>query len=288
MFCRRPYALAAKGRREATMMIPMTAKTRFLVSVPMILLSACASQKDIVGVKDDLQQLKHQSETIRTQSAGSYSDLQKMRDQMGAFKGTLGEMEYRNRQQMSRLAMEDSLLVHKADELESRLQNIERYLGIPVPQKPVAAPAPLATAVPDSTAAPAAAIEPSSPAPPAAGSSTLFNEGAQLFSNGRYAPARDKFSELLKESPQSDLADDAQFFIAESWFAEKVYDKAILDYQVVIAKYTKSDKRPAALFKQARAFELLGDDANAKTRYRDLVNVYPKSPEAAIARKKMN
>jgi len=266
----------------------MTVKTRFLVTIPMILLSACASQKDIVVVKDDLQQLKNQSETIRSQSAGSYSDLQKMRDQMGALKGKLGEIEYRNHQQMSRLAMEDSLLVHKADELETRLQNIERYLGISVPKQPVALPAPEPKAVADSSATPAAAAEPSLSDPPAAGGSTLFNEGAQLFSNGRYAPAREKFSVLLKESPQSELADDAQFFIAESWFAEKVYDKAILDYQVVIAKYTKSNKRPAALFKQARAFELLGDGANAKTRYRDLVNVYPKSPEADLARKKMN
>jgi len=264
------------GEERLTLMIPMTAKTRFLVFVPIMLLSACASQKDIVIVKDDLQQLKNQSETIRTQSAGSYSDLQNLRDHMGALKGSVDEMEYRNRQQMSRFAMEDSLLVHKVDELEARLQNIERYLGISVPKKPVAAP------VPDSTAAATA------PASPAAGGSTLFNEGARLFSNGRYVPAREKFSALLKESPQSDLADDAQFFIAESWFAEKIYDKAILDYQVVIAKYTKSNKRPSALFKQARAFELLGDTANAKTRYRDLVNVYPKSPEAAMARKKMN
>jgi tol-pal system protein YbgF len=91
----------------------------------------------------------------------------------------------------------------------------------------------------------------------------------------------------MQAYPKSELFDDAQFFLAESYFSEKWYEKAVLEYQTLIAKYTKSNKRPAALYKQALAFEKLGDTVNAKARFRDVVSVYPASPEAAQAKKKL-
>lgn len=295
----------------------MKATSRSLLFAPFILLSACASKQELVVVKDNLQDLRSQSETMRTQSAGSYSDLQQIRSQLGRLQGAMEEQSYRNRQTFGRLGLEDSLLVHKADELESRIRNIERYLGIEPPPKkepvPAPAPAPAAAATTaDTLAAPAAAAPapaaaapdsasavpaadaasaapapkpalPPLPKPPVPTDSDLFNEGAELFGKERFALSRDKFAELVKIHPDSGLADDAQFFIAESWFNQQSYEQAILEYQKLIAKYTKSEKRPAALFKQARAFELIGDLQSAKTRYRDIVNVYPDSPEAKIA-----
>ncbi|WP_041463764.1 tol-pal system protein YbgF [Pelodictyon luteolum] len=260
----------------------MTSISGRLLLVPFFLLSACASKQDLVVVKDNL-------ETIKTQSAGSYSDLQQLRDQVGGLQGRIDEVGYSSQRNLQRLGAEDSLLVQKNDELERRIQAVERYLGLtPSPKAaaviPPAVPGSAGATSPDSAAATAAA--PPSPSPKS--DSDLFNEGAAMFGKDRFNDARESFSALIKDYPKSPRVGDAQFFIAESWFAEKAYDKAILDYQTVIAKYTKSPKRPMAIFKQARSFELIGDAANAKTRYRDLVNVYPSAPEAKLARQKLN
>lgn len=262
---------------------PMTSISGRLLLVPFFLLSACASKQDLVVVKDNL-------ETIKTQSAVSYSDLQQLRDQVGGLHGRIDEVGYSSQRNLQRLGAEDSLLVQKNDELERRIQAVERYLGLtPSPKAaaviPPAVPGSAGATSPDSAAA-ATAAAPLSPSPKS--DSDLFNEGAAMFGKDRFNDARESFAALIKDYPKSPRVGDAQFFIAESWFAEKAYDKAILDYQTVIAKYPKSLKRPMAIFKQARSFELIGDAANAKTRYRDLVNVYPSSPEAKLARQKLN
>ncbi|WP_242664365.1 tol-pal system protein YbgF [Chlorobium sp. N1] len=267
----------------------ITKSGRFLL-VPFLFLSACASKQDLVVVKDNL-------ETIKTQSAGSYTEMQQIRDRIGSIEGRIDESTYRSRSAFQRLGAEDSLLVQKSDELERRIRAVERYLGLTPPPKeavsvpaamPAAAADSVAAAPPDSAAAMKGAPVAVSQAPAPKNDSDLFNEGAAMFGKERYADARERFSALVREYPKSSRAGDAQFFIAESWFAEKAYDKAILDYQTVIAKYTKSAKRPAAIYKQARSFELIGDTTNAKTRYRDLVNVYPQAPEAKLARQKLN
>ncbi|NMW19260.1 MAG: tol-pal system protein YbgF [Chlorobiaceae bacterium] len=243
--------------------------------LPFLVLSACATKQDLIVVEDDVRKLKTESETIKTQSAGSYSDVQKVHDDISSLQGSMEESAHKNREAFGRIAMEDSLLVHKVDELESRLQKIEHSLGL------------------DNKAASAStASQPIESAEKEKASvvfddAALLKEGLERLGKKSFAPARESFTTLLKNYPKSALADQAQFYLAGSFFSEKWYEKAILEYQVVIAKYTKSSKRPAALFKQAIAFEKIGDEVNAKARFKTLVNVYPKAPEAALARKKI-
>jgi tol-pal system protein YbgF len=243
----------------------MNKKIKPFIFFPLLALSACASKQDLLVVEDNLKKLKSDSETIKSQSAVSYSDVQQVRDEVSKLKGSIEEISHTNSQTFGRLGMEDSLLVHKVDEFELRLQKLEQYI-VPKEEKPT-------SAVPSS----------SIPATDAA----LLDEGLEKLNKNNFAGARESFSLLLKSTPASALADKAQFYLAESYFSEKWYEKAILEYQVVIAKYTKSIRRAAALYKQALSFELIGDKAHAKERYRDLVNVYPASPQALLARKKL-
>ena len=243
--------------------------------MPVLFLSACASKQDLVVVADDLKKLKTESETIKTQSAGSYSDVQKVHDDISRLEGSIEEAAHKNRQTFARLGMEDSLLVHKVDDLESRLQKIEQYLGIEKKeQSSLVAPKSEESA---ESAKPAVVTE----------DALLLKEGLERLAKNSFAPSRESFTALLKKYPASALADQAQFHLADSYFSEKWYEKAILEYQVVIAKYVKSSKRPAALFKQAISFEKISDTANAKARFKTLVNMYPKAPEAVLARKKI-
>lgn len=254
----------------------MNKKIKPFFLFPLLALSACASKQDLVVVTDDLRKLKTDSETIKSQTAVSYSDVQQVRDEVSRLQGKIEEIEHKNAQAFGRLGMEDSLLVHQVDGLDSRLQKIEQYLGIDKPGTPLSV-----EKLPQGNAA--ESVKKSG----ASADAGLFAEGTEKLRNKNYTGSRESFSLLLQQYPQSTLADDAQFQLAESYFSEKWYEKAILEYQVVIAKYNKSNKRPAALYKQALSFELIGDTVNAKARFKDLVSVYPASSEAALARKKL-
>lgn len=254
--------------------------------LPCILLSACASQSDMQTVQSEVSRLKEDSQTIKTQSAGSYSEITQYREEVSSLKGGIEELRNDYSRSLKRLDVEDSLMVRKSDDMESRIARIEQYLGIADTSKQPAVKTLPATdaakGTPSATTAgpvqkPAAAEAPGDP----------LNDGLAKLKKADYAGAREAFTLFMKNNPKSSKISDAQFYIAESYYNEKWFEKAILEYQVVIAKYTKSPKRSAALYKQAVSFEKIGDAANAKARYKDVVTLYPASPEAKLAKKKI-
>lgn len=253
-------------------------KTRPLLILPFVLLSACASKSDLLYVQDELAKLKEESQNIKTQSAGSFSEITQSREELSSLRGGIEELRHDYSQSLARLDTEDSLMVRKANDMESRLARIEQYLGLQAGSKN----AEVAAAPADAT--PGAAAKPETKTP----EELLLAEGVARMAKADYSGARESFTGILTKYPKSAKVADAQFNIAESYFREKWYEKAILEYQVVIAKYTKSAVRPAALYRQALAFEQIGDAANAKARFRDVVNVYPSSPEAKLAKKKLS
>ena len=115
----------------------------------------------------------------------------------------------------------------------------------------------------------------------------LYTVSKQAFDAGDFETARNGFKNLINKFPKSAHADNAQFWIGETYYSEKWYEKAILEYQKAIEKYPKGNKVPASLLKQGFAFFNLGDKANAGLILKGLVKKYSKSNEAKIATKKL-
>jgi TolA-binding protein len=65
-------------------------------------------------------------------------------------------------------------------------------------------------------------------------------------------------------------------------------EKAILEYEKAIVKYPEGDKIPSALFKQALAFLELGDKTNARNLLRRVIERYPHSDQAEMAKKRLD
>lgn len=115
----------------------------------------------------------------------------------------------------------------------------------------------------------------------------LYSAAKLLLDKGEFEQARKAFEAFLKPYPESDNADNARFWIAESYYREKWYEKAILEYQKVIENYPKGNKVSAALFKQGYAFANLGEKANARLILKELIKKFPQSNEAGIAAEKL-
>jgi tol-pal system protein YbgF len=109
-----------------------------------------------------------------------------------------------------------------------------------------------------------------------------------LLEAGKLREARGKLQDFLRRFPTSPLADDAQYWIGETYYQERRYDKAILEYDKVVINYAKGDKVPGALLKQGLAFLALGDKASAKQLLTQLINDFPNLPEANTARSRLS
>jgi tol-pal system protein YbgF len=115
----------------------------------------------------------------------------------------------------------------------------------------------------------------------------LYKNAYETYQKGDYEGARRKFEAFLKQYPNTELSDNAQFWIGETYYAKKDYEKAILEYEKAIAKYPEGDKIPAALFKQALAFLELGDKTNGRNLLRRVMERYPHSEQADMAKKRL-
>jgi tol-pal system protein YbgF len=115
----------------------------------------------------------------------------------------------------------------------------------------------------------------------------LYKNAYETFQKGNLEGARKKFEAFLKQYPNTELSGNAQFWIGEIYYQKKDFEKAILEYEKAITKYPESGKIPAALLKQAIAFLELGDKTNARNLLRKVIERYPRSDQAEMAKKKL-
>lgn len=115
----------------------------------------------------------------------------------------------------------------------------------------------------------------------------LYRDAYETFQRGDLDGSRRKFEAFLKTYPNMELSDNAQFWIGETYFQKRDYEKAILEYEKVIVKYPEGDKVSAALLKQGLAFLELGDKTNGRNLLKRVTDRYPQSEQADIARKKL-
>jgi tol-pal system protein YbgF len=119
------------------------------------------------------------------------------------------------------------------------------------------------------------------------GAGDLYKDAYETFQKGNLEGARRKFEAFLKQYPNTELSDNAQFWIGETYYLKKDFEKAILEYEKSIAKYPEGDKVPAALFKQALAFLELKDKTNARNLLKRVIEKYPHTEQAEMAKKRL-
>lgn len=120
------------------------------------------------------------------------------------------------------------------------------------------------------------------------GAGDQYKDAYETFQKGDLEKARKKFEAFLKQYPNTELSDNAQFWIGETYYLRKDFDKAILEYEKAITKYPEGDKIPSALYKQALAFLEVGDKSSAKNILKRVNERYPHSEQAEMAKKKLD
>jgi len=169
-------------------------------------------------------------------------------------------------------ALNDSL-----DELKARLAKVTTKLDqIAETQQNLANPAPAGAAN--------AGAPPAAQAPPP---DMLYNNALRDFNAGKLDLATSEFADYMKYYPTTDLAGNAQFYLAEIAYRQSDYAAAVKAYDKVLEQYPGGNKTAAAQLKKGMAMVQLGQRQGAAREFNGVVQRYPRSNEATTAREQL-
>jgi tol-pal system protein YbgF len=112
----------------------------------------------------------------------------------------------------------------------------------------------------------------------------LYALGRKKLEAGDTGGARQLFNEFLTKFGNDELAGNAQYWLGETFYAEKRWNDAIVEYQKVLKEHRGSEKTPDALLKIGMAFQNQKDCKNAMLFFDEVEQAYKSSPSAKTAR----
>jgi tol-pal system protein YbgF len=233
-------------------------KSLLLVSLSLAVFMGCGMKKEYIRVTDQLDSIEVREKKIDRRTAVMDSLIQ---IQMG--------MIYELRAELRSL----SASAGEKWSIAEQQQEDNKYRPLPIgPNQPdPKGPAP----------------EPKAEVPSETNPKKLYDASYLDITKGNYDLALAGFNEFLKRFPKHDLADNAQYWIGEGYYAQKKYEPALTEFEKVVGNYPGKDKEPAALYKMGLCLQEMGDKAKARQYWQLLVKKYPKSPEAALASDKL-
>ena len=131
---------------------------------------------------------------------------------------------------------------------------------------------------------------PPPPNPASAGGSdkASYQSAFELLKDGQYDPAIVAFQKFLMTYPDSQLADNAQYWLGEAYYVNRSFPEALGAFQRVVDKYPQSRKLPDAMLKIGYCdYELKQWDA-AKTVLTQVATNYADTPSGRLAQQRLD
>lgn len=110
-----------------------------------------------------------------------------------------------------------------------------------------------------------------------------YQVALELLRNERYDQSAVSFQEFLTAFPDSSLAANAQYWLAESYYASNEFEKALADFARVIEAYPQSTKVPDALLKMGYCNYSLQRWDDARAALSRVQSDYPTTTAARLA-----
>lgn len=245
---------AAGGFRAACFLIPLS-----LVAFLALVVSGCATKEDVYKVEERVMKLERSQNAARASLARIDSLA---RESSSVKTGDYAQLAAMMQDLSDRI---DQLSSGVAD-LQDRLSFVQSRGGSGVRQGQN-----------DNSAVQNSGID----------CVKLYDDSFILFRQGEYQSAQSGFADFLNYCGKTDLADRAQYWVAESYYERKDYVRAAEEFGKLVDTYRSSTKLPTALYKLGRCSEETGFNKNATDYYRKVVEGYPATPEAGLAKDKL-
>jgi tol-pal system protein YbgF len=256
------------------------------LSLTIWILPAYGANKDIVELQTQVSQLQQQI----TQMKQSFDErmgvmknlLEHNTDAANKVTAVINDLQTSiNKQQQDRAAQVDQIsgqiqaLNDTMDELKVRLAKLSKqFEDMQAAQQSLAAQ--------QSQVQQQAQAIAQAPAP-----DVLYNEGLRDYTGGKNDLAVQEFNDYIKFYPNTDLAGNAYFYLAEIQFKAADYKKAVANYDLVLQNFPSGNKAAAAQLKKGYALLELGKQDEGTQELKHVIQRYPRTTEATQARERL-
>jgi tol-pal system protein YbgF len=272
-----------------------------LTAVALLLapLAACSSSDDMALLHREITDVQRSVDQLEAEVLDQ-SDLQGMEQSME-------EMTNKNLRSNADLALRVEELQEQIEALHAtleittlQLQSISQELaavraqsgtGVVLPPVTVAPGAEGATAdssANDDTAAVAGAAAAGSVAAGSGASpDELYRSAYEDYMRGNYDLAAEGFAEYMRRWPETELTDNALYWIGECYDAQEKPQEALATFTRVLEDYPTSDKAAAAQLKKGLIYLKMGDQGQGVVNLQYVVYEHPGTREADLAREQL-
>jgi tol-pal system protein YbgF len=128
---------------------------------------------------------------------------------------------------------------------------------------------------------------PPAAARPAGSDQQNYQAAFDLIQARKYAEAGKGFTEFLAAFPTSPLADNAQYWLAETHYVQRQFAAGLPEFKKVVELYPQSAKMPDAMLKVGYCQIELGDTAAARATLQDVMRQFPDTTAARLASQRL-
>lgn len=243
-----------------------------LLLLSLLFLSACATRKEIGNFRSDTFFLRAQLDSLRSGQQATHLMLSKLQATMTRAADSSMQWRERLNLKLEQMAEQSQFLRTRLEEFSQQIASLPFQLRSTIPTTASARIAAKKSSQVDTTA--------SDQRPQFPGSVRLYESAYQDLVKGRHEQAREGFRLYLRFLPQGELADDAQYWIGESYNGEGEIENAMQAFQHVISDYPESDRVPEAMFKLAKHQISLGQMNAGKKTFEALIERFPDAKES--------
>lgn len=220
----------------------------------------------------------------RLKSSGMLSvaeDVSRLQSEVRELRGEVERLQYENDQ--AKIRQREMYL-----DLEKRMQEIEKGLAQKIVDDTMSVPPTGAdTASTPEAAQPAPAGSSASTGATGKGEEAEYLASFELLKQGRYTDAIQGFKQFLAKHPQSEYADNAQYWLAEAYYVNRDYPASLNEFGKLVSLYPQSAKLPGALLKMGYINYERGEYAAARDALSRVTREFPESSAASLARQRL-
>lgn len=171
-------------------------------------------------------------------------------------------------------------LAGQISKIQSQLTDLNN--AVKVMQAP-APPPPGALGTPGQSAVPGGPGGQTAGAVPPMSSQDLYQQALGDKNGGKLDLALQEFSDYLKYYGNTDLAPNAQFYMAYIHYSQGNYDQAANEFDMVLEKYPENNKTRDAMMYKGMALVRAGHKTQGADVFRDIISHYPRTDSATQA-----
>ena len=239
-------------------------------------LAGCASKGDVQTVQSDVSLLRAESARRDSARAAQLGEVirmqQRIMDSLDVDRRAVGKLRGDFATDLYKIQEQLVQLQELTGQSQQRLSDLRTQLEVRGAQIQTTGPAPGDGAHPEAAAD--------------ASADQMYEASLAQLRRGSTSTGRTGLREMLKTYPSSPRTADALYFIGQSYSSENP-DSAAVYYKQVVDAYASSPRAPSALYNLGLLAERRKDTAKAKDAYQRVVQKYPQSDEAALARDRL-